>query len=278
MNVDYIELVNSVLTEHNRVRQDPASYIPILLEHLKYFKGDVLYKPKEIPVQTFEGIAAVEDAIQFLKKQKPMDALTYDESITKACEDHVKDIGPKGLLSHDSTDGKTMSDRVELYCEWDSSCGENIDLGAKRGQDVIVNFLIDDGVEARGHRKNMFKSEFKYIGISSGPHRDFDTVTVLDYVGGVREKGKPFYDYQNFKYEFPKEVNSGFKKDEKVEKKKEVKTKNSYQLNDVDAPEGTASVRIIKKTKIYNGKRISVTKKFYTLEDGTQHIVELEEF
>ena len=279
MNVDFFDLVKSVLTEHNRIRQDLVSYIPILQEHLKYFKGDILHRPKEIPTQTYEGPQAVEEAIQFLKKQKPLDALTFDERLGKACEDHVRDMGQKGLLSHDSSDGKSMSDRVELYCEWDNSCGENIDVGSKTGQDVIVNLIIDDGIENRGHRINIFKPDYKYMGIASGTHREFDTITVLDYVGGVREKGKPFYDYKNFKYEYPKDVNSGFKKLEKATvQKKEAKPKTSYQLNDDDAPEETVSVRINKKTKIYQGKKITVTKKCYTLEDGTQHIVELEEF
>lgn len=273
---DYEGLSKSILTEHNRIRQDPQSYIPILKQYLKYFKGDVIYKPKEVPVQTYEGPAVYEEAIAFLKKQKPVEALTFDERITKAAEDHVRDIGPKGLLSHDSTDGKTMSDRVEVYVEWDSSCGENIELGSKTGQDVIISLLVDDGVQDRGHRKNLFKSDFFYMGIACGPHRECETITVIDYIGGLRDKGKPFFDYSNFKYEYPQELQTGFSKP--TPKKKENKPKTAFQLQDEDAPDGTVSVKIMKKTKLFNGKLVSVTKKYYTLEDGTQHIVEVEEF
>lgn len=275
--IDFEKLSESILTEHNRIRQDPQSYIPLLKDYLKHFKDDVLHKPKEAPLQTYEGKAAFEEAIQFLKKQKPLEALTSDERLSKAADDHVRDLGPKGLVSHDSTDGKTMSDRVELYAEWDTSCGENIDLGSKNGQDVIISLLVDDGVADRGHRRNIFKTDFKYIGIACGMHRDYETIIVIDYVGGIRDQGKPFFDYANFKYDFPQELTSGFaRKQEK--KKKEVKPKSAFQLQDEDAPDRTVSVKIMKKSKMFNGRMITVTKKYYTLEDGTQHIVEVEEF
>jgi uncharacterized protein YkwD len=275
MQFNYEDLKKSILTEHNRVRQDPTCYIPLLKEQMKYLKGDILYKPGEAPVQTNEGAAAYEEAISFLKKQRPVDALTYDERLSNAAEDHVKDIGPRGLVTHESSDGKTMSDRLELYCEWDTTSGENLEFGGKTGQDVIISLLVDDGVEGRGHRTNIFKTDFKYIGIACGSHRDYEVVTVLNYVGGIRDKDSPFFDYVNFKYDFPEEVTSSLKKQDK---KKENKPKTSFQLNDPDAPDRTVSVKLMKKTKLFNGRKITVTKKFYLLDDGKQHIVEIEEF
>jgi uncharacterized protein YkwD len=277
MSIDFEGLQKSVLTEINRVRQDPMSYIPIIREQMGFLKGDVLYRPREVPIQTNEGAAAYEEAISFLKRQKPVDALTFDERISKACEHHVRDLGPRGFLSHDSTDGKSMSDRLELYVEWDKHCGESIDLGAKTGQEVLVNLLVDDGVPGKGDRLNIFKEEFKYVGVASGTHREYETMTVIDFTGGLREKGKPYFDYKNFKYQYPKELETGFNLRKNL-LKPEVKQKSSFQLTDEDAPDGTVSVKILKKDKEWEGKKIVVTKKYYTLEDGTQHIVEVEEF
>lgn len=277
-NIDFEALRQSILSEHNRVRADPSSYIPILKEHMKYFKDDILHKPREIPIQTNEGPKAYQEAIDFLKKQRPVDTLTFDDRLAQAAEEHVKDIGPKGSLSHDSSDGKTVSDRIEMFCEWDSSCGENLEVGSKVGQDVIVSLLVNDGLSGRGHRVNLFKPDFKYVGIACGPHKDYDVVTVLDYAGGIREQGKPYYDYANFKYQYPESLSTPFKKRDGNDEKKKIKPKTAFQLQDDDAPDGTVAVKMLKKTKLYNGKRITVTKKFYTLEDGTQHIVEVEEF
>jgi hypothetical protein len=273
--IDYQELSNSVFIEHNKIRLDPASYIPILEKYVEMFKGDVLYKPKEIPIQTHEGPAAYQEAIEFLKNQQPVHELILDERLKKAAEDHVKDIGPKGLLSHDGTDGRSVSERVEQYCEWNQACGENIDLGSKTGEDVIISLLVDDGVEGRGHRLNLFKPEFKIVGIACGSHREYETISVLVYTGGVRDLGSPHFDYKNFKYQYPADLNSTTTKKKDTTK---TKYKSPYQIGDVDAPDSTVSVKITKKSKEYDGKKITVTKKFYTLQDGSQHIVEVEEF
>jgi hypothetical protein len=50
-------------------------------------------------------------------------------------------------------------------------------------------------------RKNIFSNEAKYIGVAVGEHKETGVVTVIDYVGGLREKGKPYFDYKNFKYQ-----------------------------------------------------------------------------
>lgn len=44
---DYEKLKSSVLTESNRIRADPTSYVAILKEYMTYFKENtnVLYKP-----------------------------------------------------------------------------------------------------------------------------------------------------------------------------------------------------------------------------------------
>ena len=198
-----------------------------------------------------------------------MNTLTYDERLTKAALDHINDIGPKSILSHDSSDGKTVSDRIERYCEWEGICEENIDFGSKTAVDVIVFLLVDDGMEGRPHRKNMLSNEIKYVGIASGEHKGTGVMTVIDYVGGIRDVGKPFYNYNDFKYQYPEDLNV------KVAKSKD---KNSFQFDDEDAPNGTISVKIEKKEKEYQGKKHRITKKIYTLNDGSQQIVELEDF
>ena len=67
MSINFDELRQGIFTEHNKIRSNPSSYIEILQKQMTYFKGDILYRPKEVPIQTNEGVKAFEQAIEFLK-------------------------------------------------------------------------------------------------------------------------------------------------------------------------------------------------------------------
>lgn len=270
---DLEEIKQSVLTESNRIRADPTSYVAILKQYIGYFKDNLLNRPNQIPIETYEGPAAYEKAIKFLKKQKPHHTLTFDDKLSKAAQDHAEEIGPLGLFTHESKEGKNVSERLDKYCEWENACCENIDLGGSSGIDVIVSLLIDDGNEAKTHRENLFRDELTHFGIGVANHKDFDIVVVIDYTGGIRDVGKPYFNRSTYKYEYPKDLTLGFKK----ENEKENKIKSSYQLQDEDAPDGTSSVKVVKQCRLYEGKKNKVTKKYYTLENGAHHVVEVEE-
>ena len=53
---------------------------------------------------------------------------------------------------------------------------------------------------------------------------------------------------------------------------------NPYLINDPDAPDQTKGLRIVKCKKNLGNKKIIVTKKFYKLDNGTEYVVELEEY
>jgi len=278
--VDFNDFKNRILIEHNKIRADPKSYIPIVEAQMNLLKDKILYRPKEVPIETNEGATAYLEAIEFLKKQKPVDTLTFDERLSTACQEHAEDLGQKGLVSHESSKGVSVSERIEKYCEWEKCCAENLDFGTKTGKDCIIALLVDDGDIERGHRENLFKPEMSYIGIGAAIHKDYETVIVVNYVGGIRDLGKPYFDPKTYKYEFPKEVSSALDADEIKELKEEKakKPKNSFQLTDEDAPDGTISVKTVKNLGLYEGRVRRTTKKIYTLENGKQHIVEVEDY
>lgn len=267
--IDYEQLAYQIVEEHNKVRTDPNSYIEKIENCIKHFRGDVLYTPGEDPLKTFEGKSAYEEAVEFLKRQKPVGALKHDERLSNACKDHIQDIGPRGLASHESTDGRNVSDRIEKYCEWDGACSENIDFGTKLAEDIVINFIVDDGIPERLQRKNLFNPELNFIGVASGDHKEYGNGTVINYVASVRDLGESSPDTKNFI--------SDYLKREAEKKENPQKEKNPFQEDDPDAPDTTTSVKIVKTTKIIKGKPKKITRKIYTLTNNTQHIVEIED-
>ena len=52
--------------------------------------------------------------------------------------------------------------------------------GRNHALQTVLGLIIDDGVMSRGHRKNIFSTDFKYIGIASRVQED-KVITVMDF-------------------------------------------------------------------------------------------------
>ena len=224
---------------HNILRRDPHSFVPVLEKEMSQIREKILYRPGETPLQLAEGKPAYEDAIAFLNKQKPVSELLRNEFLEDSAVQHSNDVGVNGLLSHEGSDGRNVSDRVEDHCEWNDTLGENIDFGSKNAQQVLISLLTDDGVLSRPHRQHIFNPSYKYFGIGVSKHKDHETVSVIDYAGDVRAKGTAYDDYDNYRHEY-------------AEPKDRV-IKNAFQENDPDAPDDTVAVKLDKCTKFYKG-------------------------
>ena len=160
--IDYQQLALDVFNEQNRVRTNPDSYIEKLERATKFFKDKIFRHPAELPIETYEGVQGILDAIEFLKKQKPVEALQYSGELSQACKDHAKDIGSKGLSSHEGSDGNGLSERIEKYIEWDGAVAENLDFCYKFAENIVMNLIVDDGSKEKHQRNNLFNPEFVY--------------------------------------------------------------------------------------------------------------------
>jgi len=128
-----------------------------------------------------EGDAVFKEAIQFLKSLPSLPPLTWDENLCKSAQEHVNDIGPKGLLLYQSSDGTEPEDRIAKYGNYSESLGENIDFGPNDAMGVIISLTLDDGEEQRPHRENLFKEDYHKVGIACGPHETEFQMCVMDF-------------------------------------------------------------------------------------------------
>ncbi len=181
-------LENSVVREINTARMAPKDYASLLEHSRKYYDGKVLKLPTETPILTKEGLGAVVEAIRFLRSVKPLPPLNPSKGMSWGARDHVTDQEASDSSEHKGSDGSQPWDRVNRYGTWEKSIGENIAYGSDKARNIVMSLIVDDGVQSRGHRKNIFNPDFRVIGVACGHHPTYRTVCVITFAGEYKEK------------------------------------------------------------------------------------------
>lgn len=175
----------AVLAKLNRVRANPAAFADELRTYRSYFRGDEVHYPGGPIEITNEGRRAVDEAIAFLERQKPLPPLSAEAVLIRSAFDHVKDQGRSGRVGHSGSDGSGMSERIRRYGQWHGSAAENISYGQGDAASVVRQLIVDDGIADRGHRNNIFDPNLKSVGVACGPHRTWGAMCVMDMAGTV---------------------------------------------------------------------------------------------
>ena len=177
-----------ILRELNYARTNPRAYAREIENVRQYFRGNLYQEPGQPAIRTQEGIAAVDEAIRYLRSTGAVGSLSYSSGLEKAATDHVRDTGPKGIVSHTGSDGSTPRDRVERYGRWLIAMGENIAYNPlPSARRIVMQLIIDDGVADRGHREAIFNPDYRLVGIATGSHKVYGFMCVQEFAGGFRE-------------------------------------------------------------------------------------------
>ena len=180
---DYDQKARDIFTLLNNFRKNPkelAKKLELIRTYLDP-ESNILSEPNKIQIQMVEGDAVFKEAIQFLKSLPSLPPLQWDPNLCQSALEHVNDIGPKGLLLYQSSDGTEPEDRIAKYGNFTEPIGENIDFGPNDAMGVIVSLTLDDGEEQRPHRENLFKDDYKKVGIACGPHETEFQMCVMDF-------------------------------------------------------------------------------------------------
>ena len=177
-----------LIAEHNRVRQNPQSYIPLLEARLASMdaRGNIPNGcGRNCTMLTNEGRPAVEEAIRYLRNQPPVGEVTLSSGISQAAQAHAADQRD-GKMGHTGSDGSQPRDRVARFNVENAGVGENIAYGPSTAQAIMISLIVDDGVPSRGHRTNIFRESWAMAGAGCGPHATYRTVCVINYANAPR--------------------------------------------------------------------------------------------
>lgn len=183
-------LEGQLLEQVNRLRSRPQEFVRPLEEWKRSFEGKTLRLSGRLPLRTQEGVKAVDEAIRFLRRAKPLPALELSPGLSRAARDHVADSGPRGIIGHQGSDGSNPPQRISRYGRWSGKAAENVAYGPDTALEILLVWIVDDGVPDRGHRKNLFQPEFQRAGTACGPHSQYGSMCVLTLAAEYEEGGR----------------------------------------------------------------------------------------
>lgn len=178
----------NLIAEHNRVRQNPQSYIPLLEARLASMDSNGNIPNgcgRNCTLLTNEGQSAVREAIEYLRNQPPVGEIAFSAGVAQAAQSHAIDQR-NGATGHTGSDGSSSMDRVNRFAVSHAGVGENIAYGPSSAQDIMINLIVDDGVASRGHRTNIFRESWAMAGAGCGAHTIYGSVCVINYANAPR--------------------------------------------------------------------------------------------
>jgi hypothetical protein len=178
-------LERDLVTEINRLRMHPESYIELLEERRSRYNGTRLTLTDlghELTVVTKEGWPAVEEAIQALRTAGPGPALEVSEGVSLAARGHAREQAKLPHASHIGLDGSTFIERIGRHVPNTEAAGEDITVGGlPLATEIVQKSLIDDGTKSRPHRLTLLNKDFRLIGAACEPQEHFGFLCVLDF-------------------------------------------------------------------------------------------------
>jgi len=108
--------------------------------------------------------------IKTLNTMAPVSALTFDKKAFESATCFAKEQSISGEIGHDRKNCKSY-----FY-------GECCSYGMSTGKNIIVQLLIDEGVESLGHRKICLSSGYSAVGIAFNKHKTYGFCCVLDFI------------------------------------------------------------------------------------------------
>lgn len=118
-----------------------------------------------------------------LKTVKGLTLLSPDETLTWISQQHAKDMKKHNLAGHNSSDGRSVSDRIWKYYPG-RAVSENLAFGFSKGLANVCMLLLDKNVPDLGHRKTILGTSYNLslVGVNISTHPGYKYCAVIDFI------------------------------------------------------------------------------------------------
>jgi uncharacterized protein YkwD len=149
------EREKQMVDEINLVRANPLAYAKFVKEYLK--NADDLSKETKF---------AANELITELKKTKPLPQLAISPALYVDAREYGKEMQEKNVIAHSSL-----------------PYNENLSFGIQSIRDAVIDLLIDDGIDDRGHRRNILKKNITLCAVHEIPGKveDFQFCYIQEF-------------------------------------------------------------------------------------------------
>ena len=116
-----------------------------------------------------------------LSKTRNLPLLYPDPILSKTALSHATDLGEKGLMGHDSSNGDSFATRIRRAYKG-NKIAENCAYSSENDAlSFVMQLLVDDGVQSLGHRKNILNKDYNAMGVSVHRHTKYGFTLVQDF-------------------------------------------------------------------------------------------------
>jgi len=118
-----------------------------------------------------------------LKDIKGLPLFSPDETLTWISQQHAKDMKKHNLAGHNSSDGRSVSDRIWKYYPR-RAVSENLAFGFSKGLANVCMLLLDKNVPDLGHRKTILGTSYNLslVGVNISSHPGYKYCAVIDFI------------------------------------------------------------------------------------------------
>lgn len=175
----------AMLWEINLVRSEPSAYVPFIQDEMVNVLRDsvrlsaIVSESIRRRSTTVDGVEIVEvdttyrnyyaDRITAIREllielgnTVPLSGLKPYRPLFDIALNHASTQVETKYIDHLGADGSWPQDRIISQAPEMTDGNENIARGVGTPREIVIQLLIDSGVDHRGHRKNILNPEWKY--------------------------------------------------------------------------------------------------------------------